>query len=80
MPNPRPAASPAGARSMSTPKPTTLDELRALIGTASEGFTPRVRDAARHALEHPNDIALSPVAAVARSSARRCRASSSRST
>lgn len=49
-------------------KPTTLNELRAAIAAAGEQFTPRVRDAARHAFDHPNDIALNPVAAVAKSS------------
>lgn len=49
-------------------KPSTLEELRVAIAAASEQFTPRVRDAARHALDHPNDIALNPVAAVAKHS------------
>jgi DNA-binding MurR/RpiR family transcriptional regulator len=47
-------------------KPATLGELRARISTLGEQLTPRVRDAARYALEHPNDIALQAVAAVAR--------------
>lgn len=51
-----------------TARPATLDELRAAIAAAGEQFTPRVRDAARYALDHPNDIALNPVAAVAKSS------------
>ena len=53
---------------MTIRKPTTLDELRARIGHLSASLTPRVRDAARYAIEHPNDIALNPVAAVARTS------------
>jgi DNA-binding MurR/RpiR family transcriptional regulator len=46
-------------------KPATLDDLRTLIGEVGDRLTPRVRDAARYALEHPNDIALGSVAAVA---------------
>jgi DNA-binding MurR/RpiR family transcriptional regulator len=53
---------------VSTHKPATLDELRARIVDLSAGLTPRARAAARYALEHPNDIALNPVAAVAASS------------
>ncbi|MEO8542057.1 MAG: MurR/RpiR family transcriptional regulator [Betaproteobacteria bacterium] len=49
----------------SATKPTSLDGLRELIARESERLTPRMRDAARHALEHPNDVALSPIAAVA---------------
>jgi DNA-binding MurR/RpiR family transcriptional regulator len=45
--------------------PTTPDELRDWFGRESERLTPRMRDAARYALDHPKDIALSPVAAVA---------------
>ena len=48
-----------------TPKPTNLEELRELIARESERLTPRMRDAARHALEHPNDVALNPIATVA---------------
>ncbi len=48
-------------------KPATLDELRGRIAALGETLTPRLRDAARYALEHPNDMALSPVAAVAHS-------------
>jgi DNA-binding MurR/RpiR family transcriptional regulator len=55
-------ATKAGAKA---PKPNNLDELRELIARESERLTPRMRDAARHALEHPNDVALSPIAAVA---------------
>ncbi|RFO97726.1 MurR/RpiR family transcriptional regulator [Rhodoferax lacus] len=54
---------------MKTAKPSTLEGLRALIGQQSEQLTPRMRDAANYAMEHPNDIALNPVASVARQSA-----------
>ncbi len=50
---------------MDNSKPSNLDGLRDLIGRESERLTPRMRDAARYALEHPNDIALNPVATVA---------------
>ncbi len=50
---------------MSPVKPTTLEALRKLIGLQSERLTPRMRDAAHYAIEHPNDIALSPLATVA---------------
>ena len=50
---------------MSQGKPTTLEELRLLIAQQSDKLTPRMRDAASYAMEHPNDIALNPVAAVA---------------
>ena len=50
---------------MTNPKPTTLEALRALISQESERLTPRMRDAARYAIDHPNDIALNPVATVA---------------
>jgi DNA-binding MurR/RpiR family transcriptional regulator len=53
---------------MSTRKPTSLDALRKLIEHESERLTPRMRDAARYAIEHPNDIALNPVADVAATS------------
>jgi DNA-binding MurR/RpiR family transcriptional regulator len=46
-------------------KPSDLDGLRELIARESERLTPRMRDAARYAIEHPNDIALNPVATVA---------------
>ena len=46
----------------------TLEDLQALIAAASDPLTPRERDAARHAIEHPNDVALNPVSALARSS------------
>lgn len=45
-------------------KPATLDELRELISRENERLTPRMRDAARYALDHPNDVALNPVAAL----------------
>ena len=46
-------------------KPSNLAELRDLIGRDSDRLTPRMRDAARYAMDHPNDIALNPVATVA---------------
>ena len=49
-------------------KPATLDELREAIAHAGDSLTPRARAAAQYALDHPNDIALQPVAAVARAS------------
>lgn len=48
--------------------PATLDALRARLGEIAAQLTARQRDAARYALEHPNDVALSPVAALARGS------------
>ncbi|SDN98357.1 transcriptional regulator, RpiR family [Rhodoferax sp. OV413] len=50
---------------MSNSKPRNLDALRDLIGRESERLTPRMRDAARYAIDHPNDMALNPVATVA---------------
>lgn len=50
---------------MSTEKPTTLDGLRKLISREGERLTPRMRDAARYAIDHPNDLALNPIAKVA---------------
>lgn len=50
---------------MSNAKPSTLEGLRALISQENERLTPRMRDAARYSIEHPNDIALNPVATVA---------------
>lgn len=50
---------------MTSGKPTNLAELRDLIGRESDRLTPRLRDAARYAIDHPNDIALNPVATVA---------------
>jgi DNA-binding MurR/RpiR family transcriptional regulator len=49
-------------------KPATPDGLRERIGAVGEQLTPRERDAARYALEHPNDMALNALATVARSS------------
>ena len=49
---------------MSTGKPADLEALRNRIGQLSEQLTPRMRDAAHYAVEHPNDIALSPLATV----------------
>ncbi len=46
-------------------KPNDLDGLRELIARETDRLTPRMRDAARYAIEHPNDIALNPVATVA---------------
>ena len=46
-------------------KPDSLDALRARLAELNDQLTPRVRDAARYALEHPNDMALSAVATVA---------------
>ncbi len=46
-------------------KPRDIDALRELIARESDRLTPRMRDAARYAIEHPNDIALNPVATVA---------------
>jgi len=50
---------------MSPAKPPTLEALRALISHENERLTPRMRDAAHYAVEHPNDIALSPLVTVA---------------
>lgn len=50
---------------MSLAKPPTLEALCALISQENERLTPRMRDAAHYAVEHPNDIALSPLAIVA---------------
>ena len=49
-------------------KPATLEALRALVAQQSEQLTPRMRDAAHYALEHPNDLALCPLADLARQS------------
>jgi DNA-binding MurR/RpiR family transcriptional regulator len=48
-------------------KPTNLSDLRELIVRENERLTPRMRDAARHVVEHPNEVALNPVATVAAS-------------
>ena len=50
---------------MSQGKPNTLDGLRKLIAQHSESLTPRMRAAASYAMEHPNDVALNPVAGLA---------------
>ncbi len=42
-----------------------MDDLRERISREGDRLTPRMRDAARYAIEHPNDIALNPVATVA---------------
>ena len=49
-------------------KPTTLEALRALVALQSEQLTPRMRDAAHYALEHPKDVALCPLADLAQQS------------
>lgn len=46
-------------------KPASLDELRRRLGSEGARYTPRLRDAAAYALAHPNDVALSPLAALA---------------
>ena len=53
---------------IAAPPPADLDALRELIARESERLTPRMRDAARYTVEHPNDIALNPVATVAEKS------------
>lgn len=50
---------------MTIGKPASLEALRRHIVLESDRLTPRMRDAAHYAVEHPNDIALSPLAAVA---------------
>jgi len=45
--------------------PRTLPEWQARVAAAGDALTPRLRDAARYAIDNPNDIALSPVAQVA---------------
>ena len=49
-------------------KAANLEELRELVSREGERLTPRMRDAARYALDHPNDVALSPVATLAAAS------------
>lgn len=46
-------------------KPATLEPLRERIAALGDTLTPRLRQAALYALEHPNDMALNPVAQVA---------------
>lgn len=48
--------------------PTSLKALREAVARSDERLTPRTRQAARYALEHPNDVALNPLAALAGSS------------
>ena len=52
-------------QAISLSKPDTLDGLRQLIGQQSERLTPRMRDAACYACEHPNEVAFSSLAAIA---------------
>lgn len=49
-------------------KPKTLEALRALVALQSEQLTPRMRDAAHYALEHPKDVALCSLADLAQQS------------
>jgi DNA-binding MurR/RpiR family transcriptional regulator len=49
-------------------KPNTLEALRTLVALQSAQLTPRMRDAAHYALEHPKDVALSPLADLAQQS------------
>lgn len=49
-------------------KAATLEEFRELVSREDERLTPRMRDAARYALDHPNDVALNPVATLAAAS------------
>jgi len=46
-------------------KPPTLQALRDHVAAHGQALTPRQRDAARHALDHPHDVALKPVAQLA---------------
>jgi DNA-binding MurR/RpiR family transcriptional regulator len=48
-------------------KPSSLDTLRLRISSHNDSLTPREREAARYAIDHPNDMALQPLAQVARS-------------
>lgn len=48
--------------------PTTLAGLRERLAAMGDQLTPRARDAARYALDHPNDMALNPVATIAKNS------------
>ena len=49
-------------------KPHTLEALRNMVALQSAQLTPRMRDAARYALEHPKDVALSSLADLAQQS------------
>ena len=46
-------------------KPSNLDGLRELIAERREELTPRLRAAASYVIDHPNEVALNPVATVA---------------
>lgn len=48
--------------------PLSLEALRALVAQQGEQLTPRMRDAAHYALEHPKDVALCPLSDLARQS------------
>lgn len=50
----------------STVKPRDLDQLRRFITQRREKLTPRMLDAARFVIGHPNVVALNPVSAVAK--------------
>jgi DNA-binding MurR/RpiR family transcriptional regulator len=50
----------------STVKPRNLDQLRRFVTQRREKLTPRMLDAARFVLGHPNVVALNPVSAVAK--------------
>lgn len=50
---------------MTDQPPTTLDQFRDRVTRLNGQLTPRMRDAARYTLAHPNEIALNPVARVA---------------
>ena len=44
--------------------PRSWAEWQARVAAAGDALTPRLRDAARYAIDHPNDVALNPVAQV----------------
>jgi len=50
---------------MTKRKAATLQALREQVAARGAALTPRLRQAAQYALEHPNDMALNPVAQVA---------------
>jgi DNA-binding MurR/RpiR family transcriptional regulator len=56
------------ADALPTGAPRSLGDLQARIAAAGAALTPRVREAARHAIEHPNDMALNSVAQMAEQS------------
>ena len=70
--NPAAPADPGNVTNQARPdrpaRPVSLAELRELIGRESDRLTPRLRAAARYVLDHPNDVALNPVATLARKS------------